>query len=675
MTSAPRPRHDRRFLPAARSCRRAIAVPATLLLLAAAGWGQVCTYTWRGEIGQPGLNLANATYDAVRWDPDGAGPQGEVIVVCGNFGQAGGQPAISIAAWDQSTGLWSELGGGLRRNGGWADVRALAVLPDGSLVAAGLIDQAGQQSVNGIARFDGTNWSPLGQGLQGAARDLLVLPNGHLVVAGDRVKSNGITPTLSGVLVWDGSIWYSLQSPLEFNFSEVRHLEPAADGGFIASGKFFSWMDPNLSDIARWSPSAAPQGVWSDVGGGLPNGVYGVNGAVELSSGEVVACGDLRYDGGQIYHAARWEGTSWQRMDTGIDRRPTSLALLPNGGLFIGTGWSSGVSGGCSSLCHLYDWTGTEWEIEAWVCSNVIQFIVEVLSDGDLVLGGIFWQFNNYLFNQQGQVIGGTSYNVGNVMRFEPGKPPVTQHPASLSDPPAGPFAFDVAAAGATQFQWQRRANSGVWLDLAEGLNVEAATGLALTAAGAETDSLVVTDVELGNAGPAIELRARAGDGCGFDFSAAATLTSESGPPCTPTTYCTAGTSASGCQALLGATGVASATAPSGFVVTASGVEGQKDGLFFFGTNGQQANLWGNGTSYQCVVPPVKRCGLLAGPGTVGACDGSLELDLNAYLRANPVKDPGIGAVVQIQLWYRDPANTSNQSTSLSNALEFCVGQ
>jgi hypothetical protein len=39
------------------------------------------------------------------------------------------------------------------------------------------------------------------------------------------------------------------------------------------------------------------------------------------------------------------------------------------------------------------------------------------------------------------------------------------------------------------------------------------------------------------------------------------------------------------------------------------------------------------------------------------------------------VKNPGIGAVVQIQLWYRDPANTSNQSTSLSNALEFCVGQ
>ena len=33
----------------------------------------------------------------------------------------------------------------------------------------------------------------------------------------------------------------------------------------------------------------------------------------------------------------------------------------------------------------------------------------------------------------------------------------------------------------------------------------------------------------------------------------------------------------------------------------------------------------------------------------------------------------GAGATVQAQLWYRDPLNTSNQTTSLSNALEFSV--
>jgi len=63
---------------------------------------------------------------------------------------------------------------------------------------------------------------------------------------------------------------------------------------------------------------------------------------------------------------------------------------------------------------------------------------------------------------------------------------------------------------------------------------------------------------------------------------------------------------------------------------------GAKAGLFFLGTGGRQASPWGNGTSYQCV--------------------------------------PGAGAMVQAQLWYRDPLNTSNQATGLSAAFEFCVG-
>ena len=140
-------------------------------------------------------------------------------------------------------------------------------------------------------------------------------------------------------------------------------------------------------------------------------------------------------------------------------------------------------------------------------------------------------------------------------------------------------------------------------------------------------------------------------------------------------TYCTAGISASGCQATLSATGVPCASASTGFVVSATGVEGAKDGLFFFGTNGRQANSWGNGSSFQCVVPPVKRAGLqLAATGsTVGACDGAFSQDLHAMWSAQPQKNPGSGAVVQLQLWYRDPQNTSNQTTSLSDALEFTV--
>ena len=144
------------------------------------------------------------------------------------------------------------------------------------------------------------------------------------------------------------------------------------------------------------------------------------------------------------------------------------------------------------------------------------------------------------------------------------------------------------------------------------------------------------------------------------------------GPAAVP--YCTAGTSASGCQAALSASGVPSASAASGFVLEALQVEGQKDGLFFFGTNGKQANPWGNGTSYQCVAPPVVRAPVMAGSGTNGACDGSFAEDLNALwcpTCPKPGKNPGTGVLVQAQLWYRDPGNTSNQTTSFSDGVEF----
>ncbi len=146
--------------------------------------------------------------------------------------------------------------------------------------------------------------------------------------------------------------------------------------------------------------------------------------------------------------------------------------------------------------------------------------------------------------------------------------------------------------------------------------------------------------------------------------------------PLTSQSYCTAGISASGCQVHLSTTGIASATSASGFDLTAADVEGEKDGIFFFGSNGRQAIPWGSGTSYRCVVPPVRRAGLLAGVGTSGLCDGSFSQDLNALwcpTCPKPAANPGAGAVVQAQLWYRDPLSTSNRTTSLSDAVEVQI--
>ena len=140
-----------------------------------------------------------------------------------------------------------------------------------------------------------------------------------------------------------------------------------------------------------------------------------------------------------------------------------------------------------------------------------------------------------------------------------------------------------------------------------------------------------------------------------------------------PTNYCTAGTSASLCQAFMSATGTASASAATGFTVSVTNFEGNKDGTFFYAQNGQQANSWGNGTSFQCVTPPVKRSGVNVGIGTNGACNNIASRDLNAYWNGIPAKTPVPGSPLNIQMWYRDPNNTSNQTTSLSDAVSVTV--
>jgi hypothetical protein len=141
-------------------------------------------------------------------------------------------------------------------------------------------------------------------------------------------------------------------------------------------------------------------------------------------------------------------------------------------------------------------------------------------------------------------------------------------------------------------------------------------------------------------------------------------------------TYCTAGTSANGCLAVLSAAGSASATAGSGFVLTATAVEGERDGMFFLGARGRQASPWGNGTSLTCVIPPVRGAGLLLGTGTPGTCEGCFAQDLNALWCAVCPRPLHLspGGLLQAQLAYRDPQNTSNRSTSLSNAIEFQMG-
>jgi hypothetical protein len=116
-------------------------------------------------------------------------PNGD-LVAGGYFGTAGGLPAAAIARWNGTS--WSPLGTGITNFLGPAVVEALAVLANGDLVAGGFFNLAGGATANHIARWDGTAWSPFGDGLNDEVLGLATFANGDVAVGGSFLTAGAV---------------------------------------------------------------------------------------------------------------------------------------------------------------------------------------------------------------------------------------------------------------------------------------------------------------------------------------------------------------------------------------------------------------------------------------------------------------------------------------------------
>jgi len=144
-----------------------------------------------------------------------------------------------------------------------------------------------------------------------------------------------------------------------------------------------------------------------------------------------------------------------------------------------------------------------------------------------------------------------------------------------------------------------------------------------------------------------------------------------------PAVYCTGGTTSNACSASITASGQPSATLATPCRILVERVEGQKQGLVFYGVdNAGFAPLpWGGASSsFLCVRPPTERGTAMNSGGAAGVCNGVLGLDWNAHQNAHPASlgSPfSVGDKVYVQGWFRDPL--APLRTNLSNALELTV--
>ena len=282
------------------------------------------------------------------------------LIAAGGFATAGQDTVNAIARWNGTK--WQALGSGTNR-----PIWCLAVFK-GELIAGGEFTKAGGVAANGIARWDGEQWEPLGLGVRGATENewfhvaAMVEYNGKLIVGGRFSYAGG--ERIKSMASWDGTSWSEVPYDL---FGDVQALT-VFRGQLIAAGDV---SEPSAGTVVVQFDGV---GDWSVIGSGNPEEevdavfVYGDNlivGGKFASIGKVEAAG-----------IASWDGTSWQPLGAGLGQNIWCFAE------YHGELIAAGASGAIAS------WDGANWENLGTGTNGDINSCLEF--NGNLIVSGYF---------------------------------------------------------------------------------------------------------------------------------------------------------------------------------------------------------------------------------------------------------------------------------------------
>lgn len=313
------------------------------------------------DIGQ--LSVRNiARWNGSIWSRMGSGFDGSVTslaslpdgrtAVGGTFASAGDLTTGHVAVWDGAH--WTTPGNGVD-----GFVNAVAFLPNGDLIVAGSFGHAGGTAVThggsvgvmNLARWDGSSWSEMGSGLNGEVKALAVLPNGD-VVAGGYFNAAGAV-TVGSIARWNGSIWSAIGSGVD---GEVRALLARGNDLFIG-GQFTTAGGVSANSIARLDTTT---GVWSPLGAGVDGSSPQVLALAARANGEIFVGGSFTIAGGVSRpYLARWDGAAWHGMGS-LDAEVSALQVLPDDQLAVGGGFSTAGGVACRRLAR---WSASGWSI------------------------------------------------------------------------------------------------------------------------------------------------------------------------------------------------------------------------------------------------------------------------------------------------------------------------
>lgn len=272
-----------------------------------------------------------------------------ILYVGGDFTTVGGDSDMSyIAQFDGTT--WTALGTGAN-----ASVLALVVAPNGDLYAGGsFTSMGGVANTAYIARWDGSAWNALGTGTNGAVYTLAISTSNRLYVGGSFTTANGVPHNRIAPFDTDALSWGSaMSSGVDNNIVRALAVTPNNDlyiGGTFTSASSVS----NTTYIARWDGSA-----FNALSTGLDDDVYAL---AAHPNGNVFLGGVFDDAGGvSVSEVAEWNGTTFLDMNGGASGDPVvnDLAVGGNGVLIIGGSFLSSMGG--AGVTRLAFWNGTTY--------------------------------------------------------------------------------------------------------------------------------------------------------------------------------------------------------------------------------------------------------------------------------------------------------------------------
>ncbi len=319
-----------------------------------------------GSVSSQGLGAGcNGPVNALLEAPDGD------IYVGGDFSLCGDVSANNIARFDSATQTWTALGDG--QSNGVSGVVEAFVLHDGALFVGGSFSKvmpgSSSELSTALARWDGATWSRLaGDSEVNLERVTSLLSSPQGLYLGGRFS---VTPTqgepFGNIALWTGTRFEPIAPGADAAANEVHSIAlyqgDVHISGFLNGLNIQGHRPTGGRRLARWS-----QGSWrvvgSEGGGALEGGISLLALRLTVHEGALFLGGEFStVDAGAptpvaANNIARWDGSEWTALSTGVNGRVLALQSSPQG-LLVGGRFGS-FNGGLQP--KLARWTGIAWE-------------------------------------------------------------------------------------------------------------------------------------------------------------------------------------------------------------------------------------------------------------------------------------------------------------------------